>query len=130
MAHMAPTLADIERLARAEAAALPEPFRAYLSEIAFMVTDFPDEEVMAEMGLDSPFDILGLYRGHPVGSDAAGATFRMPPVIHLYRRPILDEWAAGEDSLEAIIRHLIVHEVGHHFGLTDAQMEEIEAGLR
>lgn len=127
MPLMAPTLADIERLARAAAEALPEPFRRHLADIAFVVSDFPDEEVLEEMGLESPFDILGLYRGHPVGSEGEGATFRLPPVIHLYRRPILDEWAQGEDSLERIVAHLIVHEVGHHFGLSDEDMAAIEA---
>jgi predicted Zn-dependent protease with MMP-like domain len=130
MPHMAPTLADIERLAREAAAGLPEPFRKFLADIAFVVTDFPDAEVMAEMGLESPFDILGLYQGHPVGSEGEAASLRMPPVIHLYRRPILDEWSHGEDSLEHLIQHLIVHEVGHHFGLSDDDMEAIEAGWR
>jgi predicted Zn-dependent protease with MMP-like domain len=130
MALMAPTLEEIERLARAAAASLPEPFRRHLADIAFMVADFPDEAVLADMGLESPFDILGLYQGHPVGSEGEAASLRMPPVIHLYRRPILDEWAHGEDSLEHIIQHLIVHEVGHHFGLSDEDMEAIEAGLR
>ncbi len=130
MAHMAPTLADIERLAREAAESLPEPFRRFLAEIVFVVTDFPDAGMMEDMGLESPFDILGLYQGHPVGSEGEAATLRMPAIIRLFRRPILDEWAHGDDSLEHIIRHLIVHEVGHHFGLSDEDMEAIEEGLR
>jgi predicted Zn-dependent protease with MMP-like domain len=93
------------------------------------VTDFPDDAVIDEMALDSPWDLLGLYQGHPVGSEGETATGRMPPTIFLYRRPLLDEWANGEDSLEALVTHVLVHEVGHHFSLSDADMEAIEASV-
>ncbi|MFQ3665855.1 MAG: metallopeptidase family protein [Sphingomonadaceae bacterium] len=126
MGTLAPSAAEIEALAREAVARLPEPFRRHLAEVVLHVTDFPDDEVMEAMGLESPFDILGLYQGHPFGSEGAAATGRMPPTIFLYRRPLLDAWADGEDSLEAWVTHVLVHEVGHHFGLSDADMEAIE----
>lgn len=127
MPTMAPTAAEIEALALAAAERLPPAFRAHLADVVLHVADFPDEEVMEAMDLDSPFDLLGLYQGHPVGSEGAEATGRLPPTIFLYRRPLLDAWADGEDSLEALVTHVLVHEVGHHFGLSDAEMETIEA---
>ncbi|WP_448581058.1 metallopeptidase family protein [Thermaurantiacus sp.] len=127
MATMAPDAAEIEALALAAAERLPPLFRDHLADVVLHVTDFPDAEVMEAMGLESPFDILGLYQGHPVGSEGAEMTGRMPPTIFLYRRPLLDAWADGEDSLEALVTHVLVHEVGHHFGLSDSEMEAIEA---
>lgn len=127
MALLAPSAAEIEALALAAAERLPEPFRRHLAEVVLHVTDWPDAEVMEEMDLETPFDLLGLYQGHPVGSEGASATGRMPPTIFLYRRALLDAWADGEDSLEALVTHVLVHEVGHHFGLSDADMEAIEA---
>ncbi|MCS6986267.1 MAG: metallopeptidase family protein [Sphingomonadaceae bacterium] len=127
MPLMAPTREEIEDLARAAIDRLPEPFRRYLDDVVLHVADFPDDDTLAEMGLESPFDLLGLYRGHPVGSTGAEATGRLPPTIFLYRRPLLDVWAEGEESLEALVTHVLVHEVGHHFGLSDAEMEAIEA---
>jgi predicted Zn-dependent protease with MMP-like domain len=130
MAIMAPSAAEIEALALAAVERLPAPFRAHLADVVLHVTDFPDAEVMAALELETPFDILGLYQGHPVGSEGDGATGRMPPAIFLYRRPLLEAWADGEDSLEAWVTHVLVHEVGHHFGLSDADMEAIEAAAR
>lgn len=124
---MAPSLSDIERLAQAAVERLPELFRQHLGHVILRVEDFPDREVMAEMQLESPFDILGLYWGHAVGSPGADFTGTLPPTIFLYRRPLLDAWAHGEDSLETLVTHVLVHEVGHHFGLSDADMEAIEA---
>lgn len=124
---MAPDAAEIEALALAAAERLPKLFRDHLAHVVLHVTDFPDEEVMEAMDLETPFDILGLYQGHPVGSEGAEATGRLPPTIFLYRRPLLDAWADGEDSLEALVTHVLVHELGHHFGLSDADMEAIEA---
>lgn len=130
MALHAPTLADIEALAQAAVERLPELFRQHLRHVILKVEDFPDEEVMAAMALDSPFDLLGLYWGHSVGDSSGEMTGALPPTIFLYRRPLLDEWATGEDSLEQLVTHVLVHEVGHHFGLSDEDMEAIEAGLR
>jgi predicted Zn-dependent protease with MMP-like domain len=129
MALHAPSLADIEALAQAAVERLPDLFREHLRHVLLRVEDFPDDEVMTAMSLDSPYDILGLYQGHPFGHPSAELTGTLPPTIFLYRRPLLDEWAHGEDSLEALVTHVLVHEVGHHFGLSDADMHAIEDSL-
>lgn len=121
-----PTLDDIEALARDAIARLPAEFRAFLDGVRLEVQDFPDDEVVRDMGLESPFDILGLYQGHSIAKsvDLSG---NLPDTVFLYRRPILDEWADGGDSLEALVAHVLIHEVGHHFGLSDEDMDRIEA---
>ena len=120
----APTLHDIEALAQAAVEQLPAPFRTLLAGVLLRVEDFPSDAVCADMGLESPYDILGLYHGRSVAAEAA--TGAMPDAVYLYRRPILDEWAEGEDSLESLVTHVLVHEVGHHFGLSDDDMHGIE----
>jgi predicted Zn-dependent protease with MMP-like domain len=122
----APTLADIESLARAAIGQLPDPFRSFLDGVVLRIEDFPDEEVMRDMGLESPFDILGLYHGHSI-TKSVDLSGNLPDTVFLYRRPILDEWADGGESLEALVTHVLVHEVGHHFGLSDDDMDRIEA---
>ncbi len=129
MAHMAPSLGDIERLAQAAVERLPDLFRQHLGTLLLRVEDFPDADVMQAMGLDTPFDILGLYHGHHVGDPARDLTGAMPATIFLYRRPILDVWADGEETLEQLVTHVLVHEVGHHFGLTDDDIDAIEASV-
>ncbi len=121
-----PSIETIEALAQAAVERLPDTFRQFLGNVRLVVEDFPDEEVIRDMGLESPFDILGLYQGHSVAVsvDVSGA---LPDTVFLYRRPILDEWADGGDSLEALVTHVLVHEVGHHFGLSDDDMDRIEA---
>ena len=122
----APDAAEIERLADEAMARLPEPFRAYLGDVVVRVEEFPDEEVLEQFGLEDPFDLTGLYTGRPVGEQSSTLSGELPPIIHLYRRPLLDEWAETGVSLEALITHVIVHEVGHHFGLSDEDMHAIE----
>ena len=126
-AHIAPTLEEIETLARAAIGRLPDIFRSHLDGVVLRVEEFPDSEVIAEMGLESPFDILGLYSGRPVGDKSIDLSGSLPDMIHLYRRPILDEWAESGESLEALVTHVLVHEVGHHFGLSDEAMHAIES---
>lgn len=126
---VAPDLDDIEALARARLALMPPPFDAWLKDVVLRITDFPDEEVIAEMALESPFDILGLYHGVALGEKSALDVAPMPDVIYLYRRPILDYWTECEDSLGAVVAHVLVHEIGHHFGLSDDDMAAIEARL-
>ncbi len=122
----APSLADIEALAQAAVERLPDLFRRHLAGVLLRIEDFPDERVMAEMDLESPWDLLGLYWGRPVGLKGDVPSGALPDMIFLYRRPMLDLWAEGGESLEAIVTHVLVHEVGHHFGLSDEAMEAIE----
>lgn len=123
----APQNDDIEALARQAIARLPDQFRNHLKDVILRVEDFPDEEVTGTMGLESPWDLLGLYSGHPVGLKANEQSGTMPDMIFLYRQPLLAEWCVGENPLEALVTHVLVHEVGHHFGLSDEDMEAIEA---
>jgi predicted Zn-dependent protease with MMP-like domain len=126
--RLAPSLDDIEALAAAAFAALPDGFRRLAGDIEIRVADFPDDEALDALGLESEFDLLGLFVG--VGLAHAGAsppTGNMPNRIWLYRRPILDYWSEHEDGLGAIVTHVLVHEIGHHFGLSDDDMERIEA---
>jgi len=126
----APSLDDFEDMAAAAFAGLPETFRTLVADVPCMVSEFPDDETMHEMQLESEFDILGLFRGVglPQGG-SLGYTGQLPNHIWLYRRPILDYWAASEDgeTLGEIITHVLVHEIGHHFGFSDEDMEAIEA---
>ncbi|MFL5054255.1 MAG: metallopeptidase family protein [Microvirga sp.] len=124
----APTLADLERLAEAAFARLPARFRRLCDGVVVRVEDFPDHETLREMGFESPFDLLGLFRGIGLAQDGASPTTgQFPNMIWLYRRPILDYWAEHEETLGSLVTHVLVHEIGHHFGLSDADMEAIEA---
>ena len=126
--RLAPDLADLERLAEESFARLPEAFRALAAQAVIRVDDFPTDEVLAELGAESEFDLLGLFTGVGMAhADAVPRTGQMPNVIHLYRRPILDYWAEHEEKLGAIVTHVLVHEIGHHFGLSDDDIEAIEA---
>lgn len=120
----APDAAEIEGLARAAMARLPDAFRAYLSGVLLIVEDFAEAAILAEMGIEDAFELTGLYSGRPVGEPAA--TGDMPATIHLYRRPLLDEWVDTGVSLEALVSHVLIHEVGHHFGLSDDDMHALE----
>ncbi len=126
---LAPLLADIEALAQAAVERLPDLFRDHLASVLLRIEDFPDAEVIAEMELESEWEILGLYQGRHVGLKGDEPTGALPDMIFLYRRPILDEWCQTDDSLEAIVTHVLVHEVGHHFGLSDEDIDAIEAGV-
>lgn len=123
----APTLADFEILARAAYAGLPSEFRARCGDLVIRIDDFPTEEVLDEMQAETEFDLLGLFQGVGLAHDAADPhTGRLPNMVFLYRRPILDYWAEHEETLGDIVTHVLVHEIGHHFGLSDADMEAIE----
>ena len=123
-----PSLADLEAMAREQLAAIPPELRRHLGDLVIRVDDFPDEETMEEMDLESPFDLLGLYRGvdllQPPVSDQPQAL----EMIYLYRRPLLDDWCETEEDLTRIVRHVLIHEIGHHFGFSDDDMERIEQG--
>jgi predicted Zn-dependent protease with MMP-like domain len=124
----APSLDHIERLARASYEELPAEFRSLVDDIAFVVEDFPDEQTMKDLGLDSEFEVLGLFHGDDLAARSANRGRAEPTTIVLYRRPILDYWAEHNEPLRAILRHVLIHEIGHHFGLSDEAMEAIEAG--
>ena len=123
----APSLAEIEALAAAAYARLPDDFRKLCDNLIIQVADFPTEEVAEQMKLDTEFDLLGLFQGVGLPFLSASAPEQMPNMIWLYRRPILDYWAEHEESLGAIVTHVLVHEIGHHFGLSDEDMAAIEA---
>lgn len=122
----APTLADIDSLAAEAYARLPEHFRALCRNLVIRVEDFPTEEVVESMGVDNEFDLLGLFQGVGLPFLSESAPQVMPNMIWLYRRPILDYWAEHEDTLGEIVTHVLVHEIGHHFGLSDDDIEAIE----
>ena len=124
----APSLAELERLADEAFAHLPEGFRRLCEGVAIRVEDFPDDETLREMELESPFDLLGLFRG--VGLAQGGGSLQsgqFPNMIWLYRRPLLDYWAEHEETLGHLVSHVLIHEIGHHFGLSDDDMDAIEA---
>jgi predicted Zn-dependent protease with MMP-like domain len=124
----APALDDLERLGREAFDALPQDFRRRVGEIQIGVADFPDDDVLADLGIESEFDILGLFQGVGLAHAAAvPETGHLPNTIWLYRRPILDYWAEHEETLGGIVTHVLIHEIGHHFGLSDEDMEAIEA---
>jgi predicted Zn-dependent protease with MMP-like domain len=125
-ATYAPDLDRIEQLARAALDRLPAEFRAHLTDVVVLVEDFADDATLEQMRIEDPFDLTGLYSGRPIGDKSSSDSGTLPDVIHLYRRPILDEWADTGVSLEALVTHVLVHEVGHHFGLSDADMHALE----
>src|SRR3954462_4849326 len=124
----APSLAEMEAMAHEVFERLPRGFRKLCEGVIIRVDDFPTDEVLDEMQAESEFGLLGLFQGAglPFRSSEEGA--RLPTMIWLCRRPIVDYWADHDETLGHIVRHVLVHEIGHHFGLSDADMEEIEAG--
>jgi predicted Zn-dependent protease with MMP-like domain len=123
----APSLAELELLASDVYRRLPRRFRDLSADLVIQVDDFPTEEVLDHMGAESEFDLLGLFQGVGLPFRAESDPIQMPNMIWLYRRPILDYWAEHEETLGAIVKHVLVHEIGHHFGLSDDDMEAIEA---
>jgi predicted Zn-dependent protease with MMP-like domain len=124
----APSIDEIDVLARAEFEKLPPEFRKLCGELVILVTEFPDDDVLKELGAESPFDILGLFTGIGLAQGGFfGETGQMPNTVHLYRRPLIDYWAEHDETLGTLVSHVLIHEIGHHFGLSDADMEAIEA---
>jgi predicted Zn-dependent protease with MMP-like domain len=126
--RQAPTLEDLEALAHEANERLPEGFRRLCAGLVIRVEDFPDDETLDEMECETPFDLLGLFRGIGLAHGPANPeTGQFPNMIWLYRRPILDYWAEHEETLGHLVAHVLIHEIGHHFGLSDADMAAIEA---
>ena len=123
----APTLAEMEAMAHEIFERLPDTFRKLCEGVIIRVDDFPTDEVLDEMNAQSEFDLLGLFQGVGLPFRSESAPVQMPNMIWLYRRPILDYWAEHDEALGTIITHVLVHEIGHHFGLSDGDMEAIEA---
>jgi predicted Zn-dependent protease with MMP-like domain len=123
----APDLAAFEELAQAAWARLPETFRAPAGDLLIRVEDFATEEVLDALGIEDAFDLLGLYHGVSLDKKSILDVPQQPDMVFLYRRPLLDEWANSDVALGEVVTHVLVHEVGHHFGLSDADMEAIEA---
>jgi predicted Zn-dependent protease with MMP-like domain len=123
----APSLADFEAMAEAAFGRLPEAFRKLCEGVVIRIEDFPDDDVVEELEAESEFDLLGLFQGRGLAHrGAGGVTGEMPNMVFLYRRPILDYWAEHEETLGHIVTHVLVHEIGHHFGLSDEDMDHIE----
>lgn len=124
----APSLDDIELIAREAMQTIPEELLRLTIDVIVHVTEFPDEETERAMELASPFDLLGLYQGIPIGEKDAGGTPHDVDRIFLYRRPLLDYWCETGEELTHLVRHVMIHEIGHHFGLSDEDMDRIERG--
>jgi len=122
----APDAAAIEALARAAIARLPDLFRDHLGDVVLRIEEFADEETLDALLIDDPFALSGLYRGRPVGEKSSYDSGALPDMIFLYRRALLDEWVESGETLETLVSHVLVHEVGHHFGLSDEDMHALE----
>jgi predicted Zn-dependent protease with MMP-like domain len=124
----APSLDDLAALAEAAFAALPEAVRRLTGEVLFRIEEFAPDEVLDELGLEDPFELTGLYQGVSLGDRSVMGPAPQPSMVFLYRRPILDEWVErGDLDLSELIAHVLVHEIGHHLGLSDAQIAAIES---
>lgn len=124
-----PDAATFDRLAHAAIARLPEVFRQHLDGVIVRIEEFADAETLEALNIDDAWELTGLYHGRPLGEQSIWNSGEMPPVISLYRRPLVEEWEETGVELEDLITHVIVHEVGHHFGLSDDEMEAIEDDL-
>ena len=121
-----PALADFESMAKTAWDKLPAAFREMAGDVIIRVEDFATDEILDSVGIDDPFELTGLYQGVSLDQKSVADIPREPDMVFLYRRPILDEWASGEEELGHLIAHVLIHEVGHHFGFSDDDMEDIE----
>jgi predicted Zn-dependent protease with MMP-like domain len=121
-----PSLDDLAALAESALATIPAALRAHVGDVVLRVDDFPDAEVERDMALESPFDLLGLYRGVSLLEKSPSAVLPQVDMIFLYRRPLLDYWCETGEELAAVVRHVLIHEIGHHFGFSDDDMDALE----
>jgi len=124
----APTNEEIEEIARAALKSLPPAFASHLGDVVLLVEDFADEATLKDMGINDPFELTGIYEGTPLTEKSVEQSGGLPDRVRLFRRPILDEWADGSDTLEHLVNHVLIHEIGHHFGLSDDDMHALEEG--
>ncbi len=125
---LSPSIGTLESLAIEAYGQLPEAFRQLATNLVIRIAEFPDDEIFEDMALETPFDLLGLFEGRGIGERFSMETGEMPNKITLYRRPILDYWAENQETLGDIVTHVLIHEIGHHFGLSDDDMQAIEDG--
>jgi predicted Zn-dependent protease with MMP-like domain len=121
-----PTAEEIEAMARAALQALPQPFTDSLGDVVLLVEEFADDATLDSLGIEDPFELTGVYDGIPLTERSVDLSGTLPERIRLFRRPILDEWATREETLERLVAHVLIHEVGHHFGLSDDDMHALE----
>ena len=121
-----PSADEIEAIARAALDGLPEPFASHLGAVVLQVDELAEQALLAELGMDHPLDLTGVYEGVPIGEKSVDAPSHLPDRIRLFRRAILDEWVEEGEEFEHLIRHILIHEAGHHFGLSDAAMHALE----
>ena len=121
-----PTLDEIEALARAALTSLPPLFADHLGDVVLMVEELADEELLGALDIEHPLDLSGVYEGIPLGEHGSGVSGAMPDRIRLFRRALLEEWIEDGETLEHLVRHVLIHEVGHHFGLSDHDMHALE----
>ncbi|HKP33835.1 MAG TPA: metallopeptidase family protein [Sphingomicrobium sp.] len=124
-----PSADEIEAIGRAALEALPHPFAQSLGDVVLQVEEFADDPTLDHFGIEDPFDLSGLYEGVPLTERSVDQSGTLPERIRLFRRAILDEWAGSEESLERLVVHVLIHEVGHHFGLSDADMHALEEAV-
>ena len=125
-----PSVEELDSIAREAFAAIPKALRVHAKDVVIRVQDFPDEEVLEELDCESAFDLLGLYQGVDLTRKSVSDSPQQPDMVYLYRRPILDYWCDSEEDLTHVVRHVLIHEIGHHFGYSDDDMEAIEEAAR
>ncbi len=124
-----PSAQEIEAIAGRAMACLPEPFAGHVEGVVLLVEEFADDETLGALGIDDPFDLTGIYEGIPLTERSVEHSGTLPDRVRLFRRPIVDEWASGEDTLEHLVAHVLIHEVGHHFGFSDEDMHALEEAV-
>ena len=124
-----PSADEIEAIARRALDSLPEPFARSLGEVVLLIEEFADDETLQSMGIEDAFELSGIYEGVPLTERSVEQSGTLPERIRLFRRAILDEWAGGDETLEHLVAHVLIHEVGHHFGLGDEDMHALEESV-